>query len=76
MPPAETAADRLERALEMWDDGVCLMRESLRRRHPAASEAELDAKLDAWLTTRPGAEHGDAEGIAVAWPRAPRSVSR
>ena len=62
-------SERLEYALEMWDDGVCIMRESLRRRSPAASAAEIEASLDAWLTTRSGAEHGDGDGVVVAWPR-------
>lgn len=38
-PPTE--AERLEAALEMWEDGVRMMRENLRRRHPAAAEAEI-----------------------------------
>ena len=67
--PEETEADRLESALEMWEDGVCMMRENLRRRYPTASTAELEAALDEWLTTRSGAEHGDGEGVAVRWPR-------
>jgi hypothetical protein len=27
--------------------------------------------LHQWLAHRPGAEHGDAEGHAVPWPRTP-----
>ncbi|MEP6865873.1 MAG: hypothetical protein ABJE66_34960 [Deltaproteobacteria bacterium] len=59
-------------ALEMWDDGVCIMRERLRRRDPSASSDEIEAALDRWLTTRSGAEHGDSDGGGVAWPRRPR----
>ncbi len=66
-PPTE--AERLEAALEMWEDGVRMMRENLRRRHPAAAEAEIEDLLDAWLTTREGAEHGDADGVPVPRPR-------
>ena len=65
----ETPADRLESALEMWEDGVCIMRENLRRRFPTASADEIEVALDTWLRTRSGAEHGDGEGIVVAWPR-------
>lgn len=68
----ETDADRLEIALEMWEDGVAIMRENLRRRAPDATEQEIELALDAWLVTRPGAEHGDAEGVVVSWPRSRR----
>ncbi len=66
---AKADAERLESALEMWDDGVCIMRENLRRRSPTASPEEIEASLDAWLITRSGAEHGDGEGVPVGWPR-------
>ena len=46
----------------MFEVGVSLMRQNLRRTHPAASEAEIESKLSAWLLERPGAEHGDAPG--------------
>jgi hypothetical protein len=49
----------------MWDDGVCIMRERLRRLQPSSSDAEIEAALDMWLTARPG----DSEGVVVAWPR-------
>ena len=68
----ETPADRLESALEMWEDGVCMMRESLRRRNPAASPEEIESAVDSWLRTRPGAEYGDADGVPVEWPRPKR----
>jgi hypothetical protein len=65
MKDPETPEDRLRNALEMWDDGVCLMRERLRRLHPSASDEEIEVKLDLWLTSRPG----DSDGVVVAWPR-------
>lgn len=55
-------AEKLRAALELHDVGVELMRQNLRRRHPDASEKEIDDLLADWLRTRPGAEHGDAEG--------------
>lgn len=67
MAEEETPADRLEDALEMWEDGVCIMRENLRRRRPEASDGEIEAALDAWLKDRPG----DADGVVVPWPRLP-----
>jgi hypothetical protein len=53
---------KLQLAFELFDAGVDLMRQNLRRRHPAASERELEERLVQWLRTRPGAEHGDAPG--------------
>lgn len=40
---------------------------TLRRRHPELRADEIEAKLQAWLAERPGAELGDGEGT----PRAP-----
>ncbi len=48
--------------LEMFETGVELMRQNLRRSHPLASPVELDRMLVNWLRTRPGAEHGDGVG--------------
>lgn len=57
-----SAAGRLRAALEMFRMGERMMRQRLRREHPRASEAEIDARIAAWLAERPGAEEGDAEG--------------
>jgi thiamine monophosphate synthase len=54
------AAARLRAALEMFDDGVAMMRQNLRRADPDAAEEEIERRLRAWLRHRPGAEHGDA----------------
>ena len=40
---------KLREALEAMAAGIRLKRVSLRRRHPHASEEELDAMLHAWL---------------------------
>jgi hypothetical protein len=61
----ETVADRLLATLEMWEDGMTIMRENLRRRMPEATEDEIEAALDAWLCDRPP----DADGVPVSWPR-------
>lgn len=53
---------RLRQALELFDEGMALMRQNLRRRHPQATEEEIERRLHAWLRTRPGAEHGDGWG--------------
>jgi Rv0078B-related antitoxin len=49
-------------AFDLFAAGLDLQRQNLRRRHPGATEDEIDALLDAWLEQRPGAEHGDGEG--------------
>jgi hypothetical protein len=65
--PSEHAA-RFRLALDLFATGEALMRQSLRRETPGASEAEETA-LVAWLQHRPGAEHGDAVGRPGLWPR-------
>lgn len=56
------ASERLRAAVELHEFGVRMQRQRLRRAHPGASAAELDALLVTWLQERPGAEHGDAVG--------------
>jgi len=58
----DEAVQRLRQALELYALGEEMMRQKLRRRHPAASEAEIEALLRCWLATRPGAPVGDAPG--------------
>jgi Rv0078B-related antitoxin len=53
------AAARLRLAVDMADFGIDLQRQNLRRRHPDASEREIDELLDQWLLERPGAPEGD-----------------
>lgn len=66
---AKAAAERLRIAFELHEVGVALMRQNLRRELPEASDAEIERRLAVWLRTRPGAEHGDAVGRVVPWPR-------
>jgi hypothetical protein len=63
------AAARLRTTFDLFVAGVRMMRQNLRRRHPDASEEEIDGHLRAWLSRRPGAEYGDGVGRPVAWPR-------
>lgn len=63
------AARRLRLAFELYAAGEAMMRQTLRRRHPEAGDAEIEARLIEWLHERPGAEHGDAEGRPIPWPR-------
>ena len=65
----DQAAGRLRAALEMFETGLQMMRQNLRRNHPSLSDAEIEERVTAWLRERPGAEFGDAVGRRVPWPR-------
>ena len=65
----ELLAERLRTTFRLHDEGVGLMRQNLRRRHPQETEQEIERRLRAWLSERPGAEFGDAQGKPVSWPR-------
>jgi hypothetical protein len=65
----DEAAARLRVALELFETGVEMMRQKLRREHPDAVDHEIEARVAAWLRERPGAEFGDAVGRRVTWPR-------
>lgn len=58
-------SEKLRIACEMHDFGVAMMRQNFRRRHPDATEAQIDDMLTRWLHTRPGAELGDVSGPGV-----------
>lgn len=63
---SSTAAARAFRlTLDLFDAGVRMMRQNLRRQDPEADEQEIERRLATWLRTRPGAEHGDCSGRAV-----------
>jgi len=47
-PSLQAAAARFRQALELLHLSYALMEQSVRRAHPAASEAEVDARLTAW----------------------------
>ena len=63
------AAARLRLALDLFEAGESMTRQNLRRRFPAASAAEIEERMDRWLSERPGAEFGDAVGRPTTWPR-------
>ncbi len=67
--PAPSTTERFQLALDLYDLGERMLRQKLRRRRPEATDAEIDAAITAWLVHRPGAEHGDGDGVPVAWPR-------
>jgi len=63
------AGKRLKLAAEMADAGVAMLRESLKRRFPSESDAEIEARVVAILVRRPGAAFGDGPGRIGRWPR-------
>jgi hypothetical protein len=68
-PEDATAAERFRVALDLYATGEAMMRQRICREHPELSSSEVEDRLCAWLQTRPGAEHGDAVGRSVPWPR-------
>jgi hypothetical protein len=60
---------RLRLAFDLYEAGEQIMRQNLKRRYPDADPEELERHLVDWLCKRPGAEHGDAVGKPVPWPR-------
>jgi Rv0078B-related antitoxin len=52
--------------LDLFDTGLDLMRQNLRRNHPEAGDEEIERLLGVWLRDRPGAESGDCLGRSVS----------
>lgn len=66
------AAARLRAAFELYDLGLAIMRQNLRRQFVGESGSEIDRRLLDWRMRRADAPDGDAEGRVVPFPR-PRS---
>jgi hypothetical protein len=66
---SSTIAERFQTTLALFALGESMLRQKLRRTRPGASEEEIDQLIREWVERRPGAEHGDAEGRPVPWPR-------
>jgi Rv0078B-related antitoxin len=66
---ATTPAEKLRIALDLADLAQRMMLQRLRRLHPHETESEVLDRLQRWMRTRPGAEHGDCEGRLIPWPR-------
>jgi hypothetical protein len=58
----DVVAESFRATLDLFQTGIDLMRQNLRRRHPGAAEQDLDRLLHEWLLERPGAEAGDSAG--------------
>lgn len=62
-----TPVEKLHLAFDLFESGRELMRAKLRREHPDATTEEIERLLAQWVSTRPGAEHGDAVGRVRPW---------
>lgn len=60
-----SACEAFRMTLDLFEAGVNLMRQNLRRAHPQAPEDEIDRLLRQWLGQRPGATFGDSIGRLV-----------
>ena len=63
------AAERFRIAMALYDAGEAMLRQKIRRKSPQATDQEIQAQVVEWRRRRPGAEHGDAEGRPIPWPR-------
>lgn len=62
MAVASNPARTFRLTLDLFDAGVKLMRQNLRRRDPEADDQAIERRLVSWLRQRPGAEDGDCQG--------------
>ena len=60
-----TVVESFRATLDLFQTGVDVMRQTLRRGDPEASAEEIDRRLRAWLLERPGAASGDSPGRPV-----------
>ncbi len=58
-------ADVFRTTLDLFETGLDLMRQNLRRSHPGARDEEIERLLHEWLVERPGAEFGDCPGRPI-----------
>jgi hypothetical protein len=68
-PVEDGAAARLRAAFDLYDFGLAMMRQNLRRAFVTESEAAIDQRLLDWRLRRSDAPVGDADGRVVAFPR-------
>jgi hypothetical protein len=66
---AAAIAERFGLALDLFATAEALVRQRICREHPDLGPVEVEARLVAWLESRPGAERGDADGRLVRWLR-------
>ena len=57
------AESPLRVTFDLFRMAVKMRAERHRREHPDATEAEVEAAVQAWVSHRPGAEFGDSAGV-------------
>jgi hypothetical protein len=57
--------DSFRMTLDLFQTGIDVMRQNLRRGHTEASDEQIERLLGEWLQERPGAEFGDCPGSSV-----------
>lgn len=60
MRSGPSARDAFLTTLDLFETGLSLMRQNLRRADSHATDDEIDCRLREWLRLRPGAEGGDS----------------
>lgn len=65
MSGVSSSGEALRSAVDLFEIGLEIRRQNLRREYPEATEEELDERLRRWLHHRPGAELGDCPGRVV-----------
>jgi len=70
MGDADRYRENAETTAILMEAGIALMRQNLRRRYPQASEAEIDALLNAWLYRADDSIPGDTAGAVRVRDRA------
>jgi hypothetical protein len=66
-PSDDAIAKRFRLVLDLFESGLAIMRQNLRREHPLASEARIERLLVDWLHARSDADED-------SWSRPRRSV--
>lgn len=51
-PPPFTPGEKLQQALDLMAFGIRIQREKLRRLHPDETDAQVEARLEAWMMSR------------------------
>lgn len=65
----DSPAARLRLALELSAVADAMRAQRFRRENPSLGEKQIEALMETWRGTRPGAEAGDAQGRPGQWPR-------
>ena len=71
MVDADQYRDNAATTAMLMEAGIALMRQNIRRRHPEETEAEIDARLHAWLRRANDPIPGDAAGSVRVREQAP-----